>query len=168
MLRDLTDSDAYNSVSVYARDTFIRLINKACDFGIVPVDAKLRVKLFPLLIEEVREADMHRWLAECEKAVLVRSYDAHGKRYIQIARFRQRLRTMKRKYPFPPWGATHPDDDENAPDTCPSSDGHATEEGKGIGMEEEGRQPPLVGERSKAKAREALAILEKQGCFVKK
>lgn len=161
MLRDVCDSDAYNAVSVHARDLFIRLINKADDYGIVLVDAKLRVKLFPLLIDDVREADMHRWIAECEKAVLVRSYETDGRRFIQIARFRQRLRQMKRKYPWPPWGREHPNDLENVPDRCQSSDGHATEEGNGTGMEEEGRPPPQ-DEFVKAKAAKVKAILEKQ------
>lgn len=125
ILRDLTDSDRYNGVSPNARDLFIRLLNKADDFGLFFADARrLRPLLFPLLLNDVREADLQRWTAECGKAGLVRLYEVEGRHYLQVMKWRQRLRNKFSKYPAPPWGLGPPPDDGHLSDNRTADDSH--------------------------------------------
>lgn len=128
LLRDLTDSEAFNAVSYQAQSTFVRCINKADDYGILVKEfRRLRASLFPTKVDEVREADLSRWIAECEKAVLVRSYTVLGREYIQIAKWRQRLRLKNLKHPLPPWGKDHPDDVDPLEGTRLTHDGHVSD-----------------------------------------
>lgn len=101
ILRDWTDSDRVNSLSAEGERLFTRLIMKADDYGRYFADAKrLKAFLFPLS-DQVRETDVARWLAECERAGLVRFYDAAGKRYLELLNFGQRLRNMRNIHPTP-------------------------------------------------------------------
>lgn len=102
MLRDWTASDKINSLSVHAERFFVRLIMKVDDFGCFHADHRLlKSFLFPLLVDGVREADISRWITECEKAGLIVLYEAETKRYLQILDFRQRLDRAKAKFPLP-------------------------------------------------------------------
>lgn len=102
MLRDWTDSERMNSLSVHAERFFVRLIMKADDYGCFYADQRiLKANLFPLLLDAVREADLLRWMAECQKAGLIVLYESSGKKYLQISDFNQRLRAKKSKYPLP-------------------------------------------------------------------
>lgn len=92
----------YNSISVFARDFFVRLWTHADDFG--RDDARpvmLRTQLYPLLLDKVGESDIERALLECERASLVRPYSVNGRPYLEILNYNQRIRT-KSKYPDPP------------------------------------------------------------------
>src|SRR5258708_34832192 len=101
ILRDWTDSDRVDALTAEAERFFVRLIMKADDFGRYTAEPKrLKAFLFPLK-DSLRETDLCRWLAECEKAALVRGYEAAGKRYLEIADFRQRLRQIREIYPGP-------------------------------------------------------------------
>lgn len=104
MLRDWTDSEAVNSLSAHAERLFVRLVMKADDYGLLTADVRLlRAQLFPLLLESVREADMQRWIAECEKAGLIVLYEAGNKRCMVIRNFGQRIRDdVKPRHPLPP------------------------------------------------------------------
>jgi hypothetical protein len=102
MLRDWTDSDKIKLLSVHAERFFVRLIMKADDYGCLFANISLlKASLFPLMLDGVREADISRWMAECQKAGLIVLYEATGKRYLQIQDFRQRLDKAKNKYPLP-------------------------------------------------------------------
>jgi hypothetical protein len=115
ILRDWTDSDKVNQLTPTAEVFFVRLIMKADDFGRFHADPRrLRSACYPLK-DSIRDTDISRWLAECEKAGLIRCYDATGCRYLCIDNFGQRLRLMKEKHPAPPEMSV----------TRPSSDGHA-------------------------------------------
>lgn len=104
ILRDWTDSEPVNLLDPWEERTFTRLIMKADDYGRGRAEAKLlRPMLYPLLLETVREADLERWIAQCEIAGLVRLYDAGGKRYYEILNFKQRTRSPS-KFPDPPSG----------------------------------------------------------------
>src|SRR5260221_8297957 len=106
VLRDWTDSDKVDLLTVDAERFFTRLIMKADDFGCFYAEPRrLRIALFPLK-DTIRDTDISRWLAECEKAVLVRCYDDADKRFLAIFDFRQRLRVMQRKFPEPPFKTT--------------------------------------------------------------
>jgi hypothetical protein len=84
---------------------------KVDDFGCYSNNPKLiRSTLFPLLIDEVREADISRWMAECQKAGLILFYEVESKPYIQVTGFKQRLRQKVKKYPHPPEKQSQSDD----------------------------------------------------------
>ena len=102
MLRDWTDSDKINKVSVHAERFFTRLIMKADDYGCFHANPSLlKANLFPLLLDSIREADLIRWMAECQKAGLIVLYESKSKKYLQILDFRQRLDKARAKFPFP-------------------------------------------------------------------
>lgn len=104
ILRDWTDSDAINSLSWNAEVLFIRLIMKVDDFGRFSASPKLlRSLLFPIR-DGIRDADILRWLAECEKSGLIRVYTSQNdaKPLLQIEKFQQRSRAEKSKYDEPP------------------------------------------------------------------
>lgn len=102
MIRDWTASDKINSVSVHAERFFLRLIMKADDFGCYHADSRLlKASLYPLLLDSIREADLLRWMTECQKAGLIVLYGNAGKKYLQIVDFRQRLDKARSKYPLP-------------------------------------------------------------------
>lgn len=102
MLRDWTGSDKVNKLTVHAERFFVRLIMRVDDFGCFYADTRLlKANLFPLLLDTVRDADILRWMAECQKAGLIVVYDNSNKRYLQILDFKQRLDRAKNKYPLP-------------------------------------------------------------------
>lgn len=156
ILRDLTDSEAFNAVSVHARDLFVRLINKADDFGIYFADARrLRPNLYPLLLDSVREADLQRWTAECAKSGLVRLYKAdNGREYLEIQKWRQRLRNKRPKYPLPPW-QMNPSGDLS--DIRTADDGHPRSETDSETETDSPLTPRKRGERKKRLSREEKA-----------
>lgn len=102
MLRDWTCSDRVNELTVYSERFFTRLIMKVDDYGCFYADTRLlKANLFPLLSDTVREADLLRWMAECQKAGLIVLYESLGKKYVQIIDFKQRLDRAKSKFPLP-------------------------------------------------------------------
>lgn len=110
ILRDWTDSEKINQLTVHAERFFIRLIMKVDDYGRFPANISLlKANLYPLLLNTIREADISRWITECanttdadgEKSGLILIYQVKGKGYIQINDFRQRLDKAREKYPGP-------------------------------------------------------------------
>ncbi len=102
MLRDWTGSDKINSISIHAERFFTRLIMKADDYGCFYGDTRLlKANLYPLLLDNIREADMVRWMAECQKAGLIVLYENNNKKYVQILDFKQRLDKARSKFPLP-------------------------------------------------------------------
>lgn len=100
ILRDWTDSEKVNALSANAERFFVRLIMKADDYGCYYGNPQLlKSYLFPLL--DVRTPDISRWIAECEKAGLLASYEHEGKRYIEVVNYGQRLKNSRRKFPAP-------------------------------------------------------------------
>jgi hypothetical protein len=79
-----------------------RLMSIVDDFAIFPADpCLLRAELFARQLETVREADISRLLAACEKAGLIRLYILSDDTYLQILDFRQQTRSNASKYPTP-------------------------------------------------------------------
>lgn len=61
----------------------------------------LRSKAFPLR-DDIREADISRWIAACEKSGLIALYgEPNGTAFLQVYNFGQQARS-KSKYPDPP------------------------------------------------------------------
>lgn len=103
ILRDTTDSETVNSLTWQAEVLFYRLMMKADDFGSFHGNVKLiKSACFPLRSDVIREADISRWITECEKTGLLVIYESSGKQYLNILNFGQRLRKMKGKFPEPP------------------------------------------------------------------
>lgn len=127
MLRDWTDSFVVNTLDASAERFFVRLIMKADDYGVFHADTRLlKSYLFPLL-PDIRETDISRWLAACEKAGLLRCYvDAKGRKYTQVTNFKQRMRQKVAKFPLP--ADTNLTDDEQGGDEIPTEDGDLTDE----------------------------------------
>lgn len=134
MLKDWTESDKVNSLSANAEVFFTRLIMKADDYGSFHGNPKLlKANLFPLRIDAVRDTDISRWTAECEKAGLILVYTALGKQYVRIIDFGQRLRNMRNKFPDPTPGSNPPQSAASCSETPPE-----VEEKKKIEVEDEG------------------------------
>jgi len=100
--RDWTASYKVNKLDFPAEVFLGRLIMKADDYGRFTGDTRLlRAALFPLKYG-IRDTDISRWIAMCEKAGLIRVYQATDKPFIVIDDFNQRIRAEKSKYPEPP------------------------------------------------------------------
>ena len=96
------ESERVNELGWPAEAFWTRLLVKVDDFGRTEANPKLlRAKLFPLKLDQVREADVSRLLLECEKAGLIRLYAIDGKRYLQMERWEQGRASVS-KYPEPP------------------------------------------------------------------
>ncbi len=101
ILRDWTDSEVIDNLSVNAERFFTRLIMKVDDYGIFPANEQLlKSSLFPLKAD-IRSTDISLWIAECKKCGLLTTYLIAQKEYLQINNFKQTLRQKKQKYPPP-------------------------------------------------------------------
>lgn len=100
---EILTSERVNSLDHAAEVFFFRLMLKADDFGRYTAHPSLlKAGLYPLRLDAVREADITRWIATCEKAGLIALYEEQGKRFLVIPNFRQRTRAKHAKYPAPP------------------------------------------------------------------
>ena len=95
-------SKAVNTLSWQGEVFWRRLLNVVDDFGRYTADPDvLRADVFPRQLDKVREADISRLLAECEKAGLLFRFEANAKWYLVINQWEQG-RAKKSKYPTPP------------------------------------------------------------------
>ena len=81
----ILSSERVDSLDAPAEVFYRRLMSKADDHGLF--DARpsiLRASLYPLRVDRVREADISRWIAACEKAGLIALYQHDGKPYLQM------------------------------------------------------------------------------------
>lgn len=96
-------SDSVNSLSPQDEVFYRRLMSIVDDYG--RYDARpaiLRAQLFSLQLDRIRESDVVRGLAACEKASLIRCYEVEGKQYLQLEKFGQQVRAKSSKWPDPP------------------------------------------------------------------
>lgn len=94
-------SDRVDQLDAAAEVFYRRLMSKVDDHGLY--DARpsiLRTHLYPLRVDRVREADITRWIAACEKAGLIALYAHDGKPYLQMLDTRWTARSEP-KYPLP-------------------------------------------------------------------
>jgi len=106
LLRDgILESEAVCSLPWAAEVLYRRLMSVADDYGRFSASPKLiRAKCYPLQIDKVSDSDVGKWLAQVAEAGLVRVYPAQdGKRYLEIVKFGQQVRS-KSKHPAPPDG----------------------------------------------------------------
>jgi hypothetical protein len=101
MLRDYTDSYAFEKLSAESERLFVRLIMKADDFGRYhATSTAISSGCFPL-VGNLRSNDIVRWLDELSSTGLILRYMVNGRAYLAIVDFKQRLRTMTPKFPAP-------------------------------------------------------------------
>lgn len=101
-------SERIDQLDAPAEVFYRRLMSKVDDHGLY--DARpsiLRASLYPLRVDRVREADITRWIAACEKAGVIALYQHDGKTYMQMLDTRWSARSEP-KYPLPPWGTNAP------------------------------------------------------------
>lgn len=101
ILRDWTDSETVDKLSPNAEVLFTRLFMKADDYGSFHANPKLvKSILFPLK-DNIREADITRWMNEIQKAGLIFFYEVADKKFLRVKNFGQRLRNMRNLFPVP-------------------------------------------------------------------
>ena len=103
LLRDgILTSEAVCSLKWAAEVFYRRLMSVADDHGrFHSTPTIIRSACYPLQIDKVSDSDIGKWLTECVEAGLVRVYPASdGKRYIQIVKFGQQVRSRSR-FPEP-------------------------------------------------------------------
>lgn len=102
LLREgILTSDRVDQLDNAAEVFYRRLMSKVDDHGLY--DARpsiLRSSLYPLRVDRVREADITRWIAACEKAGVIALYQHDGKPYLQMLDTRWQARSEP-KYPIP-------------------------------------------------------------------
>lgn len=117
MLREgIITSKPVNGLSWPAEVLYRRLISVVDDFGRYFAEPPLiRAACYPLQLNKVSDSDITKWLGETRKAGLVRIYSVDDTEYLELAKFGQRVRALKSKFPHPLT------DDGQVPDKCPSS-----------------------------------------------
>lgn len=86
----------------WAEEVFYRrLMSIVDDYGRHEASPQLlRARCYPLQTDQVRVADISRWMAACQKSGLILDYAVDGKRYLEIVRFQQQQRSPS-KCPAP-------------------------------------------------------------------
>lgn len=99
-------------------EVFYRRLHQIVDdYGRYSADPRLlRPRMYPLALEQMREANVSRCLKYTETAGLVRLYRVGAKQYLEVLDFKQRTRADLSKFPDPP-------NDGHVSDTCPSRAG---------------------------------------------
>ena len=104
----ILSSDRIEQLDAPAEVFYRRLMSKVDDHGLFDArPAMLRSSLYPLRVDRVREADIARWIAACEKAGVIALYVHEGKPYGQMLDTRWQARSEP-KFPAPPWGQGAP------------------------------------------------------------
>ena len=103
LLREgIIDSEAVNALSWGAEVFYRRLMSVVDDFG--RFDGRLsllRSRLYPTCPDRAGDADMRKWISECEKAGLILVYTVESKPFILFHKLGQ-PRAKVSKFPPPP------------------------------------------------------------------
>lgn len=102
LLREgILGSDRVNKLDAAEEVFYRRLMSKVDDHGLYDARVSmLRSSLYPLRVDRVREADITRWIAACEKAGLIVLYANAGKPFLQMLDTGWAVRSEP-KYPRP-------------------------------------------------------------------
>ena len=101
VLRDTTDSENVNRLSILCEVFYYRLMMKADDYGSFHANTKLlKANLFPLR-DNISELEIINCLNELVECSLIFLYEDENRKYLRISRFGQRLRNMRSKFPEP-------------------------------------------------------------------
>lgn len=97
----ILDSDRVNALDFPAEVFYRRLMSKVDDHGCYDARPEvLKSHLYPVGGSRVREADISRWMAACQKAGLIVLYSHAGKPYLQMLDTKWPARSEP-KYPLP-------------------------------------------------------------------
>lgn len=122
LLREgILTSDRVNLLDPPGEVFYRRLMSVVDDFG--RFDGRpvmLKSRCFPLRVDTIREADISRWIAMCEKAGLIALYEVGGKRFLEMLDFRQSVRAKGSQYPERPKAVS-------ATQLCSTCDADATQ-----------------------------------------
>lgn len=78
-----------------------RLQSVVDDYGRFEANVQLlRARCYPLQTDQVRAADISRWMAACQKAGLILCYEVDRKQYLEVLNFGQQQRSAS-KFPAP-------------------------------------------------------------------
>lgn len=104
MLREgILTSERVNRLGPQAEILYRRLMSVVDDFGRYHGHPGLiRAGCYPLKLDQVREADITRWLAEVQSAGLILLYSTSGKQFVQLLDTRWQVRAHGSKFPEPP------------------------------------------------------------------
>lgn len=102
IIRDaILTSEAVASLGWPEEVFYRRLHSIVDDYGRYEANPQLlRSRCYPLQTDNVRTADITRWMAACQKAGLILGYEVAGKQYLEVLKFGQQQRTAS-KYPAP-------------------------------------------------------------------
>jgi hypothetical protein len=125
-----------------------RLMSKVDDHGLYDGrPSVLRASLYPLRVDRVREADISRWIAICEKAGVIALYMHAGKPYVRMLDTRWPARSEP-KFPVP-------SDENTVVNSCaqPFAPAHldVVVGGGVVVVDEEQDAPPLASPAGKSK-----------------
>lgn len=103
IIRDaILSSERVSSLGWPEEVFYRRLMSIVDDFGRYEANPQLlRSRCYPLQTDNVRAADISRWMAACQKAGLILGYEVAGKQYLEVLNFGQQQRSAS-KYPPPP------------------------------------------------------------------
>lgn len=91
---DILSSEAIATLKWDEEVFYRRVMSIVDDYGRHEGNPQLlRSKCYPLQTDQVRVADISRWLAACQKAGVILYYDVDGKQYIEVQKFGQKIRT---------------------------------------------------------------------------
>ena len=80
-----------------------RLMSIVDDYGRCEAHPQLlRSKCYPLQTDQVRAADITRWMAACQKAGVILCYEVDRKQYLEVLNFGQQQRSASKCPPPPP------------------------------------------------------------------
>lgn len=146
-----------------------RLMSVVDDYGRYHAHPMLlRAACYPMQLDKVSEADIGKWLGECQKAALVSVYEISGSAYLELQDFRQQRRAKKSKFPDPPADATH------MSSTCISDATHLPAnahlgvcegEGEGVAAKQSRRTPKTSLPANFAISERVRAWAERRGVF---
>jgi len=112
-LREEIITSRWNKCSWMAQSLFVRLLGLVCDYGLYEADPTiLCAQAFPTY-PHFRRGTVAKLLRELAEKGLICLYTVEGKPYLCILRWKERVRTLKSKYPCPPA-------DENRANGCKS------------------------------------------------
>ena len=151
LLREgIIDSEAVNALTIEAEVFYRRLMSVVDDFGRFDArPAVLRSRLYPLRVDRITDADILRWLDECNTASLITLYVVGSKPLLEYHKIGT-PRAKESKYPPPP--ASRPAQPFTSENTCSqvntsapySGSGPTSDAGTGSGPTP-GAEPPANG-----------------------
>ncbi len=102
ILRDWTDSVAVNSLDVHAERFFARLLQKCDDYGRFHAHPALTNSILFPLKRDIRDTDVARYIAACERAGIIRCYvDSSGRQLLQVVKWKDGKKFKQAKFESP-------------------------------------------------------------------